>query len=98
MAEIKLSILACQCLDQPIPDQETLKQEVTAWEKRRNQRNHYVDWQFTTADAPIKIKRLEVSPELPFQGYAFKIWVSVRIVDRVKSLIRDFDKKSCPMV
>ncbi len=33
MAEIELSVLAHQCLDRRIPDQETLKQEVAAWEK-----------------------------------------------------------------
>ena len=48
MAEIELSVLARQCLDRRIPDQESLKQEVAAWEKRRNQGNHTVDWQFTT--------------------------------------------------
>ncbi len=54
MAEIELSVLARQCLARRIPDQETLKQEVAAWEKRRNQGNYSVDWQFTTADARIK--------------------------------------------
>ncbi len=58
MAEIELSVLARQCLDRRIPDQETLKQEVAAWEKRRNQGTHSVDWRFTTADARIKLKRL----------------------------------------
>lgn len=55
---IELSVLARQCLDRRIPDQETLKQEVTAWEKRRNQGNYSVDWRFTTTDARIKLKRL----------------------------------------
>jgi hypothetical protein len=36
MAEIELSILSRQCLDRRIPDQETLKKEVTAWANRRN--------------------------------------------------------------
>ena len=58
MAEIELSVLARQCLDRRIPDQETLKQEVAAWEQLRNQGNHSVDWRFTTADARIKLKRL----------------------------------------
>jgi len=58
MAEIELSVLARQCLDRRIPDQETLKQEVAAWEAKRNQGNHSVDWRFTTADARIKLKRL----------------------------------------
>ena len=58
MAEIELSVLARQCLARRIPDQETLKQEVAAWEAKRNQGNHSVDWRFTTADARIKLKRL----------------------------------------
>ena len=58
MAEIELSVLARQCLDRRIPDQETLKQEVAAWETKRNQGNHSLDWRFTTADARIKLKRL----------------------------------------
>jgi hypothetical protein len=55
---VELSVLGRQCLDRRIPDQETLKQEVAAWEKQRNQGNHSVDWRFTTADARIKLKRL----------------------------------------
>ncbi len=54
MAEIELSVLARQCLDRRIPDQETLKQEVAAGEANRNQGNHSVDWRFTSADARIK--------------------------------------------
>ena len=63
MAEIELSVLARQCLARRIPDQETLKQEVAAWEAKRNQGNHSVDWRFTTADARIKLKRLYPSIE-----------------------------------
>ena len=58
MAEIELSVLARQCLDRRIPDQETLKQEVAAWEEQRNQEGKSVDWRFTTPDARIKLKRL----------------------------------------
>ena len=63
MAEIELSVLARQCLDRRIPDQETLKREVAAWEAKRNQGNHSVDWRFTTEDARIKLKRLYPSIE-----------------------------------
>ena len=54
----KLSVLALQCLECRISEKETLKQEVAAWEKRRNQEGKSVDWRFTTADARIKLKRL----------------------------------------
>ncbi|HEY9741716.1 MAG TPA: IS630 family transposase, partial [Coleofasciculaceae cyanobacterium] len=35
-----------------------LKQEIAAWEKCRNELLCKVDWQFTTEDARIKLKRL----------------------------------------
>ena len=37
MAEIELSILARQCLDQRIAESETSETEVAAWVKARNQ-------------------------------------------------------------
>jgi hypothetical protein len=58
MAEIELSVLSRQCLDRRIPDQESLQGEVAAWSSRRNRESHKIDWQFTTADARIKLKRL----------------------------------------
>jgi hypothetical protein len=58
MAESELSVLSCQCLDRRIPDKETLTKEVTAWRNQRNKTNAKADWQFTTADARIKLKRL----------------------------------------
>lgn len=58
MAEIELSVLARQCLDRRIPDKATLEKEVAAWEERRNRHSRTVDWQFTTVDARIKLKRL----------------------------------------
>jgi hypothetical protein len=58
MAEIELSVLARQCLDQRIPDQETLAEEVSAWEAERNAAESSIDWRFTSADARIKLKHL----------------------------------------
>ncbi len=58
MAEIELSILSRQCLDRRIADQPTLKQEVAAWEARRNTAKATVEWQFTNADARVKLKKL----------------------------------------
>jgi hypothetical protein len=58
MAEIELSVLARQCLDQRIPDQETLAEEVGAWEAERNAAESSIDWRFTSADARIKLKHL----------------------------------------
>ena len=58
MAEIELSVLAGQCLDQRIESMERLRHEVEAWELVRNERQVGVNWQFTTADARIKLRKL----------------------------------------
>ena len=58
MAEIELSVLTQQCLDRRIPSRQVLAREAKAWEMKRNEQQKNVDWQFTTADARIKLKRL----------------------------------------
>jgi DDE superfamily endonuclease len=58
MAEIELSVLSRQCLDRRIPDMETLKSEVDAWQDNRNHEETWIDWRFTTADARVKLHRL----------------------------------------
>ena len=58
MAEIELSVVNRQCLNRRLPDQDTLKVEIAAWEEERNQKSDSVNWRFTTADARIKLKRL----------------------------------------
>ena len=58
MAESELSVLTAQCLDRRIADKQILTEEVAAWEDYRNKKHAKADWQFTTADARIKLKRL----------------------------------------
>jgi DDE superfamily endonuclease len=58
MAESELSVLSGQCLDRRIPDKQTLTEEIAAWEDSRNKKHVKADWQFTTADARVKLKRL----------------------------------------
>ena len=58
MAEAELSVLSGQCLDRRIPNKLTLEQEVAAWEASRNKKQVKTDWQFTNADARVKLKRL----------------------------------------
>ena len=58
MAEIELSVLARQCLGRRIETKEELERLVAAWEEERNERMVEVKWQFTTADARIKLRRL----------------------------------------
>jgi hypothetical protein len=64
MAEMELSVIARQCLDRRIPDLATLREEVQAWEEARNAAVVTVDWQFTTTDARVKLKKLYPTLEL----------------------------------
>jgi hypothetical protein len=58
MAETELSVLTRQCLDRRIPDRDALVDEVSVWGHDRNVNQSDIDWQFTTDDARIKLKRL----------------------------------------
>jgi len=58
MAEIEISVMARQCLDRRIPDQDSLKREIKAWQDTRNQEGVCVNWRFTTQDARVKLKSL----------------------------------------
>ena len=58
MAESELSVLSTQCLDRRIPNKPKLIEEVAAWEANRNKHHAKADWQFTAADARVKLKRL----------------------------------------
>lgn len=58
MAEIEFSVLTRQCLNRRIPDEDHLAAAAQAWEDSRNARQRTVDWQFTTDDARIKLKKL----------------------------------------
>ena len=58
MAEIEIGAMVGQCLNRRLPDRETLRREVDAWQQRRNREAVRVDWRFTTADARIKLKSL----------------------------------------
>ena len=58
MAEIELHILISQCLNRHIATIDKIKEEVKMWQEYRNNKNSKINWQFTTADARIKLKRL----------------------------------------
>ena len=62
MAEIEFSVFMRK-LGLRVPDEETLKQKVNAIETSRNQARSSIDWQFTTDDARVKLKRLY--PSIP---------------------------------
>ena len=59
MAELELSALGRQCIGKNrIPDLETLRNLLKPWCTNRNSKQRSIDWQFTTADAKIKLKHL----------------------------------------
>jgi len=58
MAEIELSALGRQCLSRRIAKRQTLIDQIQAWQTKRNASGTRADWQFTTADARVKLKRL----------------------------------------
>jgi hypothetical protein len=58
MAEIELNVLMGQCLNRRIDNMKTMKQEVKAWQSHRNNMNAKINWQFTTKNARVKLKKL----------------------------------------
>src|SRR5260370_11145015 len=58
LAESELGVLASQCLDRRIADKQILAHAGTAWQDHRNKHHAKYDWQFTTANARVKLKRL----------------------------------------
>lgn len=58
IAECELSVLIRQGLERRVPDKQTLEQQVKSWYSKRNSNQKKVNWQFTTKDARIKLKRL----------------------------------------
>jgi hypothetical protein len=58
MAEIELSVLARQCLQERMESQENVEAQVKAWQQQRNSAQVKVDWRFGVQDARCKLKRL----------------------------------------
>lgn len=58
MAEIELNVLGKQCLSRRMESIELMNDEVSAWQVQRNTFEAKIDWQFTTENARIKLKRL----------------------------------------
>lgn len=64
MAEIELNVLIGQCLNRRIDSIDTLRSQVAAWQAHRDQLNAKINWQFTTDNSRIKLKRLYPTFEL----------------------------------
>lgn len=58
MAEIELNVLIRQCLSVRMASIEEMREAVNCWQQKRNNIAAKIDWQFTTSDARIKLKRL----------------------------------------
>ena len=58
MAEIEITVMVGQCLNRRIDSIETVRSEVAAWQQRRDNLQAKINWQFTTTDARVKLKRL----------------------------------------
>ena len=58
MAELEIGVMSRQCLGRRIPSIEKMSAEVKSWVTQRNNQKTTVHWQFTTADARIKLQHL----------------------------------------
>jgi len=58
MAELEIGVMSRQCLDRRIASIAKMAEEVQAWVTQRNNEKSTVRWQFSTADARIKLQHL----------------------------------------
>ncbi len=58
IAECELSVLSRQCPSRRIAEMPIIEREAQTWSATRNAKQIGVDWQFTTDNARIKLKRL----------------------------------------
>ena len=64
IAEIEINVLNRQCLDRRIDSLEEVRAETRAWRSRRDNAQATIDWQFTSDDARVKLKRLYPTLEM----------------------------------
>lgn len=58
MAEIEIGVLSRQALSGYVSTKEEMLTRVAAWQADRNAERSTVNWQFTTQDARVRLKRL----------------------------------------
>jgi len=58
IAECEFSVLSRQCTNRRLPEEQSLRSAVSAWQEERNHCAGPVKWRFTTAEARIKLERL----------------------------------------
>lgn len=54
-AEIEINVMDIECTGRRIGNMQTLKHEVCAWTKRRNEHKKNIEWKFTRKNADEKI-------------------------------------------
>jgi transposase len=64
VAEIELNVLIRQCLNRHIDSVREMQAEVSAWQNHRDNLRAKVNWQFTTEDARVKLRRLYPTTEM----------------------------------
>ena len=63
MVEIEIGVLVRQCLDRRIGDRETLRGEIAAWQRQRNQQAARIRWLFGIEQARQKLDRVYPKPQ-----------------------------------
>ena len=61
VAEIEIGVMDTECTRRRIPDKETLRQEVMAWERKRNKHKMKIDWRFTKQKADERLSKYYVT-------------------------------------
>lgn len=64
MAELELSALSRQCLKRRIKDQQTMKEEIAAWQADRNLQRIKGHWTFNINKARVKMKAVYPKPQI----------------------------------
>lgn len=64
IAEMELSVLTRQCIGRRFENVKAMKQAMAEWETKRNASKAGANWQFTTADARIKLRSLYPKPDM----------------------------------
>lgn len=61
VAEIEIGVMDTECTRRRIPDKDLLRQEVMAWERKRNNQKKKIDWKFTRQKADEKLSKYYVT-------------------------------------
>jgi len=61
VAEIEIGVMDTECTRRRIPRKDLLRQEVRAWERKRNKQKMKIDWKFTREKADKKLSKYYVT-------------------------------------